>query len=120
MTNRSIGSEAIAWVLAVAAAAMFLMAGYKKLSGDPMMIQVFDGVGLGQWFRYLTGALEVTGGIGLLVPRVSPFAALMLAIVMVGAIMAHLFRIGGNPLPAVLLLAACLGVTWLRRERLAR
>ena len=119
MTQRAIWLEALAWILQVAAAVVFLFAGYRKLTGDPMMVQVFDGVGLGQWFRLLTGTLEITGGVGLLIPRTSAVSALMLAIVMVGAIMAHLFRIGGNPLLAVLLLAACMGIAWLRRERLA-
>lgn len=119
MTQRAIWLEALAWVLQVAAAAVFLFAGYKKLTGDPMMVQIFDGVGIGQWFRLLTGGLEIGGGIGLLIPRTSAVSALLLAIVMIGAIMAHLFRIGGNPLPAILLLVVCMGIAWLRRERLA-
>ena len=31
------------------------------------MVEMFDKIGLGQWFRYLTGGLEVTGAILLLV-----------------------------------------------------
>jgi putative oxidoreductase len=44
------------------------MAGGAKLAAAPTMIAVFAKVGLGQWFRYLTGTLEVIGAVGLLVP----------------------------------------------------
>jgi len=53
----------VLWVLQVAAAGMFLMAGFSKLSGNEQMVGMFDTIGVGQWFRYLTGALEVAGGI---------------------------------------------------------
>jgi hypothetical protein len=41
-----------------------------KLSGQDMMVQEFDVIGLGQWLRYLTGILELAGAITLL--RVLP------------------------------------------------
>jgi uncharacterized membrane protein YphA (DoxX/SURF4 family) len=44
------------WILQILAAGMFLMAGFGKLSGDPQMVGMFDVIGLGQWFRYLTGS----------------------------------------------------------------
>lgn len=49
-----------------------------------------------QWFRYVTGVVEVLVGIGLLVgvvfPEVAALAALVLAIEMVVAIYSHLVR----------------------------
>src|SRR6266403_2263183 len=66
------------WVLQIAAAGMFLMVGFLKLSGNPQLVGLFQAIGLGQWFRYLTGTLEVAGAILLLVPRISGLAALML------------------------------------------
>ena len=56
------------WILQIGAAGMFLMAGFSKLSGDPQMVGLFDAIGLGQWFRYLTGSLEVLGAVLLLIP----------------------------------------------------
>ena len=47
------------WILQIAAAAMFLMVGYFKLSGDPQMVELFNAIGFGQWFRYVTGSVEV-------------------------------------------------------------
>jgi len=106
----------VLWVLQVAAAGMFLMAGFSKLSGNEQMVGMFDTIGVGQWFRYLTGALEVAGGILLLIPRTSGLGALILAGVMVGAVITHLFIIGGSPLIAIILLVVTGVVAWGRRQ----
>jgi len=37
----------------------FVAAGFAKLSGQEMMVQTFEAVGVGQWFRYVTGIIEV-------------------------------------------------------------
>lgn len=37
----------------------FVAAGIAKLVGVGMMIDTFDAVGVGQWFRYLTGFIEI-------------------------------------------------------------
>src|SRR5256885_3501315 len=105
------------WILQIGAAGMFLMVGFLKLSGDPQMVGLFDAIGLGQWFRYVTGSLEVLGAIMLLVPRVSGLGALLLVGVMLGAVPTHLFVVGGNPLPALVLLIVTGIVAWGRRKR---
>src|SRR6266498_3054442 len=105
------------WVLQIAAAWMFLMAGFLKLSGNELMVAMFATIGLGQWFRFLTGSLEVAGAILLLIPRTSGLGALMLAGVMAGAVMTRLFVVGGSPLMAIILLAVTTVVAWGRRQR---
>ena len=105
------------WILQIGAAGMFLMVGFLKLSGDPQMVGLFDAIGLGQWFRYVTGSLEVLGAILLLVPRLSGLGALLLVGVMLGAVPTHLFVVGGSPLPAIILLIVTGVVAWGRRER---
>jgi NADH:ubiquinone oxidoreductase subunit 6 (subunit J) len=80
------------------------------------MAGVFDKVGLGQWFRYFTGFLEVAAGIGLLISRYAFYAAVLLAIVMVGAIVAHLTVLGGSPAAPVLLLVLSGIIAYLRRD----
>ncbi|WP_024279062.1 DoxX family protein [Xanthobacter sp. 126] len=77
------------WVLRVLMAGLFLFAAFGKLSGQPMMVQEFDAIGLGQWFRYFTGAIEVVGAVALLVPAVSGFAAVLLLVVDIGAFVAQ-------------------------------
>ena len=86
-----------------------------KLSGSPVMVDMFAEIGAGQWFRYLVGTLELAGAIGLLVPRLCGLAALGLAGVMAGAIVTNVFVLGESPvLPLGYLLVAGL-VAWLRR-----
>jgi len=94
---------------------MFLFAGGSKLAGQAAMVQVFDAIGIGQWFRYLTGLIEVTSAALLLVPSLAFYGAVALAVTMVGAIIAHLFVIGGNPLMPIVLLAATVTIAYLRR-----
>ncbi|MEP6713889.1 MAG: DoxX family protein [Ferruginibacter sp.] len=112
------------WTVQVLIAAAFLAAGAAKLAGDPSMVAVFDQVGIGQWFRNMTGAVEITGAVLILVPKAAIFGAALLACTMAAAVLTHLAVIGGNPLPAIVLLSLNLLVLWLRRDevsaRLAR
>ncbi|MGH9629114.1 MAG: DoxX family protein [Bryobacteraceae bacterium] len=109
------GRVIAAWILQVLAALAFLMAGVSKLAGAPDMVAVFDQVGIGQWFRYLTGLLEVTGAVGLLIPRFTYYAALLLSAVMIGAILSHLTVVSGSPAAAIVLLLITATIAWLRR-----
>ena len=104
------------WILQIGAAGMFLMAGFGKLSGDPQMVGLFETIGFGQWFRYVTGTMEVLGALLLLVPRLSGLGALLLLGVMLGAVITHLV-IGGSPLAAIILLIVMSVVAWGRRQR---
>jgi len=105
------------WILQIGAAGMFLTVGFLKLSGDPQMVALFQAIGLGQWFRYVTGSLEVLGAVLLLIPRLTGLGALLLVGVTLGAVTTHLFVIGGNPLPAIILLIVTGIIAWGRRER---
>ena len=107
----------VLWVLQIAAAGMFLMVGFLKLSGNAQLVGLFEAIGLGQWFRYLTGTLEVAGAFLLLIPRTSGLGALMLAGVMTGAVVTHVFIVGGSPLGAIILLVVTGVVAWGRRQR---
>jgi putative oxidoreductase len=105
------------WILQIGAAGMFLMVGFFKLTGDPQMVGLFDAIGLGQWFRYVTGSLEVLGALLLLIPRLSGLGALMLFGVMIGTVVTHVFIVGGSPLMAIILLIVTGVVAWGRRKR---
>ena len=109
------GFNITSWVLQGLAAFAFLTAGGSKLAGAPAMVDMFAKLGAGQWFRYLTGTLEVIGAVGLLVPKATFYGALLLVTVMVGAIVAHLAILGGNPTPAIVLLLINGTVAYLRR-----
>jgi putative oxidoreductase len=77
------------WAFRILMALLFLMAAAMKLSGQPMMVAEFNTVGLGQWFRYFTAALEVAGSLAVLIPRFSPGGALLLLVVDAGAFIAQ-------------------------------
>jgi putative oxidoreductase len=103
------------WTLQIVSAGMFLLAGSLKLSGNAEMVSTFGAIGIGQWFRYLTGTIEVASASLLLVPSLAFYGALLLVPTMACAIITHLFIIGGSPLPATLLLAATATIAWVRR-----
>ena len=106
------------WIVQIALAGMFLLAGGSKLFGAAAMVGLFDAIGIGQWFRYVTGVIEVSSALALLVSPFAVFGALALVATMIGAIAAHLFIVGGSPaMPAILLLGSA-GVLWARRNQL--
>lgn len=90
--------------LTITVATAFLAAGSAKLFGANRAIAMFDEIGFGQWFRYLTGLVEVTGAVLLLIPRMSFWGALSLSLIMIGAVLIHLFLLGGSPSIALILL----------------
>ncbi|RRO18742.1 DoxX family protein [Saccharopolyspora rhizosphaerae] len=106
------------WVLQVLLAAFFVFAAAPKLLGDPLAVQMFDQIGFGQWFRHFTGAVELAGAIGLLIPRLCGLAAFGLALVMVGAALAELFPLGAPALalPPLALCLLFLFLAWARRD----
>lgn len=108
------------WTLRILLALTFLAAGAAKLSGASQMVALFDQIGVGQWFRSLTGAIEIAGGFLVLPPRSAIHGAGLLACTMAGAVFTHLALIGGNPLPAIVLLLLCTAVLWLRRKQVPR
>ncbi len=109
-------ATAILWTLQIAAAAAFFASGLPKLGKSPEIIGAFEIIGLGQWFRYVTGLIEVTGAVALLVPRAAFYGALLLAVTMVGAVLTHLLVLPGSPVPALVLFAVMVFIAWSRRK----
>ena len=112
------GKNVVAWVLQVLLAAVFVAAGSAKLAGVAMMVQIFDQLGLGQWFRIVTGLVEVAGAVALVVPGLAGAGALWLGATMFFAALAHFTVLPGSAVPAICLLLLTLIVAWLRREEL--
>ena len=116
-TSRRLAVNLALWALQGVLALMFAMAGLAKVGGDPTMVDLLATIGVGQWLRYLVGALEIPGAIGVLVPRLSGLASLGLVCLMVGATLTNLFVLGASPLLPLALLVASALVAWGRRER---
>jgi putative oxidoreductase len=112
------GKTIALWSLQILVAAAFLMAGFAKLSGQPVMVQMFEKIGIGQWFRYATGTIELASAILLLVSPVVPVGAALLVCAMCGAVLTHLVRLGGSPLPALVLGCLAAFILWVRFDGL--
>jgi putative oxidoreductase len=117
VTTRRKSTVGLLWLLRGLVALAFLAAGGAKLVAAPAMVGMFAAVGVGQWFRVLTGTLEIAGALGLFIPSVMVYAALLLVVVMTGAIIAHLTILGGSPAPALALLVFSGAIAWLARDR---
>ena len=107
-----------AWTLQAIIAAAFLAAGAAKLAGVPFMVDLFAQIGIGQWFRVVTGVVEVVGAVALLFPGLASIGALWLGGTMVGAVATHLFVLHTSPVPAIVLGVLNALVVYLRRDEL--
>jgi uncharacterized membrane protein YphA (DoxX/SURF4 family) len=95
------------WVLRFAVCAVFVGVGATKFQSQSMWVGMFDQIGLGNWFRYVTGTLQVAGGLLFLIPRTAPIGAIVTGCTMAGAVFVHLFvlptGVGGAVIPFALL-----------------
>lgn len=101
------------WALSALLAATFLMAGVPKLAGNAKMVEEFGKIGLGQWLRYVTGAIEVASAGCLLIPRTRPLASGILTLTMIGASLANVESLHRSAiLPAMLLVMTLVLLGW--------
>src|SRR3712207_1976679 len=105
------------WALQAVLALMFAMAGLAKVAGDAAMVEMFATIGIGQWFRYVVGALELAGAVGVLIPRLSGLAALGLIGLMAGATLTNVLVLGTSPLLPIALMLLSVLVAWGRWSR---
>ena len=111
------------WALRVVLGLVFLYVGTTKLTGTGQTVEYFAAIGWGQWFRYLTGVLDIVGAALLFVPKWTWFGAIVLVgDVGMGALIS-LTVLRGDPtwgnsgmvlVPLVLTLLAAL-LAWLAR-----
>ncbi|MHB1020893.1 MAG: DoxX family protein [Acidobacteriaceae bacterium] len=109
----------ILWGLQMSCALVFLVTGGLKVVGNKSMVYMFDMIGLGQWYRYLTGAIELVGSALIMTTTISGFGALLLVCVVIGAIIIHSFILQDSPVGPILLLLILLIVAWGRRGQIA-
>ena len=83
--------------------AAFVAAGVAKLIGAEMMVATFDAIGWGQWFRYVTGLIEVGSAALLWVPGLQWVGAGLLVCTMICAVLFHIFVLGPSLVPALVL-----------------
>ncbi len=108
----------ILWTLRIVLGLFFIIAsGLPKLLGEATAVHVFQQIGWGDWFRYLTGVVEVSGGIGLMVPRLTRAAAAGLTITMICAAATQIFLMHTPATAAIFPLALAVIFGWLATQR---
>jgi uncharacterized membrane protein YphA (DoxX/SURF4 family) len=88
-----------------------------KLIANPSAAEGFDKLGWGSTGMYIIGALELAGGIALLIPLLSSVAAVALSALMVGAFIVNVTVLHGPYVatPLILILPLAL-IAWARRS----
>lgn len=78
---------ATAWAIRLSIAVVFVLTGVDKFlpNSSTYWIHVFGLIGLGDWFRYFTGIIEIVGGLLFLVPIATIGGAAILVVTMLGA-----------------------------------
>jgi putative oxidoreductase len=121
-TTRSRVAHRALWVLQILMGVFFIVASAApKFWGDPYAVQIFTEIGAGQWFRYLVGAIELAGGIGLMVPRLAGPAAVGLMGLMIGAGYTQAVVLDAPAMvvtPVIIFVLAAV-IAWGRRESIA-
>ena len=74
------------WVVVWLTALFFLQNGIQKLIGVEQMVELFRELGYPDGFRIAVGLLEAAGGIVLAIPRFTLYAAMLLGVLMAGAV----------------------------------
>ncbi|SDM10841.1 DoxX-like family protein [Nonomuraea maritima] len=108
------------WVLQIAVAGYFLMSAMAKFTNVEPAASTFEAIGFGDWFRHLTGVLEVAGAVALVVPPLAGLAGLALAVLMVFATLTEAFVSKGGVVTPLVLLVLCALIAWSRRSATAR
>lgn len=105
-------------VLRVLLTFVFVAAGGAKLFGVSMMVETFDAIGWGQWFRYVTAIVELGAAALLWVPAFSVVGAGLLFATMICGALFHVFVIGPSAVPALVLAGLCALFVWFERTKI--
>ena len=102
---------------AVAIGLLFIFIGYGKFENRGMWVQIFDQIGLGQWFRIFTGVVQLSGGILILFRRGRTIGAALLGCTMLGAAIVDIVVIGSPVAIVPLLLLIVIAAVWVTSPR---
>lgn len=86
-----------------------------KLIADPSATESFDKLGWGHTGMYAIGALELAGGIALMIPLLDSVAAVALMALMAGAFVVNLVIDGPYPATPLILMLPLALIAWARR-----
>jgi putative oxidoreductase len=107
------------WFARGGVALAFLVFGWEKFQSGTMWPKFFDQVGIGQWFRYFTGIVEIGAALLLFIPWTAQFGLAILACTMATAALIWIFILG-QPANSIICGGFCLGLGtfwWTRHSR---
>ena len=82
------------WVLRIIAAVIMLQTLYFKFSGSEESVYIFSQLGMEPWGRIATGILELIASVLILYPKTTFFGSVLAIGLMLGAVGAHLIKLG--------------------------
>lgn len=118
---RSRTRSILLWVVTILLALGLGLAGLAKFVAPSAWEPRFVEWGYPAWFSMVVGAGEVAGAVGLLVPRLAFYAALLLCVIMMGALVTLLTHRGGpfgwgaTPAVYIILLSVVAAARWKQR-----
>ncbi|MFB7126842.1 DoxX family protein [Kitasatospora sp. NPDC056273] len=120
-TKSSTAVVRVVWTLRILLALFFALASaLPKLLALPAATTVFDAIGAGHWFMYLTGLVELAGAVGLLVRRLAGPAATALIVFLAFAFVTQLTAMHGENAGTPFIFMVPLAViAWNRRAETA-
>lgn len=114
----------IVWILQLVTAVIIFMEAIPKLSGTTECRAMFEALGMEPGGRLITGFLELTAALLLILPGSTGYGAVLASGLMTGAIIAHVTELGFHDhhftmiIEAVTVLLCCIIILYLRRHEM--
>ena len=107
----------VLWLVTVWETLTMGLAGFAKFGRPDVWTPWFESWGYPGWFIMFVGAVELFGALLLLVPRIAPYAAYSLIVIMLGALFTVLTKESGGFTagPVVMHLVGLSVIGWFRR-----
>ena len=103
----------VLWIVSALLAVVMVGPGVQKFT-SPVWERMFRAWGYPDGFYLVIGAIEVLGGIGLLIPRIASYCAASLSVVMIGAAITQIARGGRNGVGEIVFAALLAMVAYAR------
>lgn len=115
---RRVGTVVL-WLVSGLLAVVMVGPGLQKFT-SPVWERMFRAWGYPDGFYLVIGAIEVVGGVGLLIPRAAPYSAATLSVVMIGAAITQITQAGRNGVGEIVFATLLAVIAYVRRPAFAR
>jgi putative oxidoreductase len=116
-STTSKGRTIAVWILRIVIGLMFIAVAVAKLAGVAQTVQLFEAIGWGQWFRFLTGLVDLVGAILIFVPRWTCYGAILVTCSVGLATTLYIVLLHNNPAVPLALTLLSITLAWVTRPR---